>query len=112
MLLRIWHTGVDPQRWSEYARFELEHSLPMFRQQHGCRGVLFLRSAGGSGAAACTFWDDWDAVERLGTSSTYQATVAGLVGTGLLSGSQRVDVYELATGALAALPGVERFSRT
>ncbi|MGE5803870.1 MAG: hypothetical protein ACM358_16625 [Gemmatimonadota bacterium] len=100
MLLRIWRTGVDPARWAEYARFEQEHSLPMFRQQSGCRGVLFGRLAGGSGAAACSFWDDQAAIEQLATSQTYKATVARLLATGLLAGSQSVEVFEIAGGAV------------
>lgn len=110
MLLRIWQTGVDPHRWHEYAQFEREHSLPMFRQQPGCRGVLFVRASGGSGAAACSFWDDRAAIEQLATSPTYQATVARLLGTGLLTGTQRVDVFEIDSGALDSLTGVERFT--
>ena len=90
MLLRIWRTGVDPQRWHEYARFEREHSLPMFRQQAGCYGVVFVRTSDGAGAAACTFWQDWGAIERLAQSHTYQATVTRLLDTGLLTGTQSV----------------------
>jgi heme-degrading monooxygenase HmoA len=108
MLLRIWRTGVDTHRWAEYARFEREHSLPMFRAQPGCRGVLFTRSPDGSGAAACSFWDDQTAIDRLATSAMYQATVARLMATGLLSGTQSVEVFEIAAGALDQLDG-ERF---
>lgn len=109
MLLRIWRTGVDPHRWSEYARFEREHSLPMFRQQPGCRGVLFVRSSEGSGAAACSFWDDQEAIDQLAKSPTYQATVGRLRGTGLLTGTQSVEVFKVAGGALELLSGVEPF---
>jgi heme-degrading monooxygenase HmoA len=112
MLFRIWHTGVDPQRWPEYARFEREHSLPMFRQQAGCYGVVFVRTVDGSGAAACTFWQDRDAIERLATSRTYQATVARLQATGLLTGTQHVEVFDVATGALNPLPGLHPFTKT
>ena len=109
MLLRIWRTGVDPTRWQEYARFEREHSLPMFRQQGGCRGVLFVRSADGYGAAACSFWDDKTSIERLHASPTYAATVARLMATGLLTGEQSVVLYEIAGGGLDALAGVQTF---
>lgn len=112
MLFRIWRTGVDSQRWPEYARFEREYSLPMFRQQPGCRGVLFVRIPDGSGAAACTFWDDRASIGRLASSPTYQATVARLRETRLLVGSQTVEVFEIAAGALNQLPGVERWSNT
>lgn len=109
MLLRIWRTGVDPKRWSEYQRFEREHSLPMFRAQPGCCGVLFVRMADGSGAAACSFWDDQDAINRLATSPTYQATMRRIIASGFLTGSQSVEVFEVVTGALSTLPGVDRF---
>ena len=81
----------------------------MFRQQPGCRGVLFLRTTDGSGAAALTLWEDQGAIERLANSPTYKATVARLVATGLLIGSQSIEVFRVATGALADLPGVEWF---
>ena len=110
MLFRIWRTDVDPQRWPDYARFEREHSLPMFRQQPGCYGVLFVRMSDGSGAAACTFWEDRGAIDRLAKSPTYQATVARLLATGLLTGTQSVEVFDVATGGLTALPGVQHFT--
>ncbi len=43
MLARIWRTGVRPERFEEYARFAHERSLPMFREQRGFIGVLFMR---------------------------------------------------------------------
>ena len=111
MLLPIWRTGVDPQPWPEYARFEREHSLAMFREQAGCYGVVFVRTSDGSGAAACTFWQDRSASERLAQSRRYQATVARLLDSGLLTGTQSVEVLEVATGALDAPPGVHHFTK-
>ena len=35
MILRLWTTCADPSRMSEYQRFEIEHSLSMFRQPAG-----------------------------------------------------------------------------
>ncbi len=109
MLLRIWRTGVDPARWPEYEHFEQEDSLPMFRQQPGCRGVLFVRAGDAKGAAACSFWDDQQAIEQLRNSPTYQGTVARLLATGLLTGEQSVEVYQVAGGGLDTLPGVRLF---
>jgi len=82
----------------------------MFRQQPGCRGVLLLRLSEGAGAAACSFWDNHETIDRLATSPTYQATVSRLVATGLLTGTQSVEVFTIAGGALDMLPGVEPFS--
>src|SRR5215210_1273041 len=56
MIVRIWRTGVDRSRLEEYAHFEEERSLPMFREQPGLIGVLFLRE-GEDRAAALTFWE-------------------------------------------------------
>ena len=44
MLVRIWRTQVDPFREAEYVAFTQDYSLPMFRQQPGCFGVLFLNA--------------------------------------------------------------------
>jgi len=83
----------------------------MFRQQPGCRGVLLLRLFEGAGGAACSFWDSHQAIDRLGTSPTYQATVSRLVATGLLTGTQSVEVFTIASGVLDTLPGVEHLSQ-
>lgn len=94
MIIRIWRTAVDPGRRDEYREFEEQHSLPMFRRQAGFLGVLFLRSK--QGAAALTFWAGDEDVERLAQSPTYLATVERLERTGLLSGDQTVELFEVA----------------
>ncbi len=99
MLVRIWRTGIDRGRLQEYASFEEERSLPMFREQRGFLGVLFLRE-GADRAAALTLWEDMAAVEALTTSPSYLRTVQVLVNTGLLIGEQSVDVFEVKGGRL------------
>ena len=99
MIVRIWRTGVDRNRLEEYARFEEERSLPMFREQRGFLGVLFLRE-GADRAAALTLWEDMAAVEALTTSPSYLRTVQVLVNTGLLIGEQSIDVFEVKGGRL------------
>ena len=99
MIVRIWRTGVDRSRLEEYARFEEERSLPMFCEQPGLIGVFFLRE-GEDRAAALTFWEDMAAVETLATSSSYLRTVQELVDTGLLTGGQSVDVFQVHAGLL------------
>ena len=99
MLVRIWRTGIDRGWLQEYASFEEERSLPMFREQRGFLGVLFLRE-GADRAAALTLWEDMAAVEALATSSSYLRTVEELVDTGLLIGGQSVDVFEVKGGRL------------
>jgi hypothetical protein len=49
LIVRIWRTGVDPDRALEYREFAQSRSLPMFRNQPGFRGVLF--SAAGQPAS-------------------------------------------------------------
>ena len=99
MILRIWRTELNPARLDEYARFEQERSLPMFREQRGLLGVLFLRE-GPDRAAALTIWEDRAAVEALGDSPSYQQTAAALMSSGLLVGEPSVDVFDVAGGEL------------
>lgn len=99
MLVRIWRTGVDASRLAEYGEFERERSLPMFREQRGLLGVLFLREADDR-AAALTLWEDEEAVQALATSPSYRETVEALLATGLLRGEQTVEVFEVKDGEL------------
>ena len=90
MIVRIWRTKIDPTRAGEYEAFARDQSLPMFRQQSGFLGVLFVGSDGRR--AVATLWEDADSIERLSGSTTYQTTVSRLVETGLLRGQQSVEV--------------------
>lgn len=93
MIVRLWRTELNDGCKAEYRAFEEEHSLPMFREQKGFLGVLFLRDK--EGAAALTFWENAEAVTRLAESATYRATVERLEGTGLLHGHQTVEVFQV-----------------
>jgi heme-degrading monooxygenase HmoA len=99
MIVRIWRTRVDSSRMSEYASFEQERSLPMFRKQSGCLGVLFLRT-GAEECAALTMWSGLEAVQALSTSTSYRRTVRELEATGLLKGEQSVEVFEVKGGLI------------
>lgn len=101
MIVRIWKTGIDRIRESDYKLFEEERSLPMFRKQTGFLGVLFLRST--DGAAALTFWESAEDVARLPESSTYRETVGQLETTGLLRGDQVIETFEVAATHLDPL---------
>ena len=90
MIVRIWRTKIDPTRAGEYEAFARDQSLPMFRQQSGFLGVLFVGSDGRR--AVATLWEDADSIERLSRSTTHQATVSRLAETGLLRGQQSVEV--------------------
>jgi hypothetical protein len=100
LILRIWRTGVDSTRWDAYAQFEREHSTPMFQSQPGCLAVFFVRLSAVE-AAACTLWQNQDAIDQLAGSSSYQRTVAQLQATGLLQGAQQVEVMPIVGGWLA-----------
>ena len=92
MIVRIWRTQLDNSRMNEFERFERERSLPMFRQQEGFLGVIFLRSQGE--CAALSLWEDLESVERLSKSKSYRETVQLLESTNLLQGSQSIEVFE------------------
>lgn len=98
MIARIWRTQVNEARMAEYERYANDHSLPMFRQQTGFLGVLFLRTP--HDCAALSFWEDAAAVAALGDSASYQETARRLQATGVLRGEQSVEVFEVRGGAM------------
>jgi heme-degrading monooxygenase HmoA len=98
MLVRIWRTGVDPERVADYERFARERSLPMFRRRPGCLGVLFSRYD--RGAAVVSFWQDAAAIQRLDSDPEYAETVEAILATGLLTGAQTVEVLTVTGGWL------------
>jgi heme-degrading monooxygenase HmoA len=101
MVARIWRTGVKPERFEEYERFARERSLPMFREQRGFIGVLFMRGDADR-VAVLTLWDDEQAVEELEASSLYRQTVEVILGGGLLAAEQSVEVFEVHGGQVSA----------
>jgi heme-degrading monooxygenase HmoA len=92
MIVRIWRTEIESSRAGEYEAFAREQSLPMFREQPGFLGVLFLGT--GARQAVVTLWKDEGSLERLNGSPTYEATVSRLVKTGVLRGQQSLEVLE------------------
>ena len=101
MLARIWRTGVRPERFEEYARFAHERSLPMFREQRGFIGVLFMREEADR-AAVLTLWEDEKAIEELEASSLYRQTAEVILGSGFLAGVQSVEVFKVHGGQVLA----------
>jgi heme-degrading monooxygenase HmoA len=91
---------VKPERFEEYERFAQERSLPMFREQRGFIGVLFLREEADR-AAVLTLWEDEQAVEELEASSAYRQTVEAILGSGFLSKEQSVEVFEVHGGQVS-----------
>ena len=70
MIIRIWRTEIASARMAEYEQFVQERSLPMFRQQQGFPGVLFLGRQ--TDRAVLTIWRDLPSVEALAHSSTLE----------------------------------------
>lgn len=99
MLLRIWRTRINVDRRDEYQHFGRTRSLPMFRQQPGLMGVLFLRE-GADQAAALTLWDSMESIDALATSPTYRETAGALGRSSLLLGEQSVEVFDIRGGEI------------
>ena len=100
MIIRLWTTRVDQSRIAEYEENERNRSTPMFRQQPGCLGALFLRS--GETCFALTFWKDLDSVKRLETSKSYLEASGFYSKSGMLLGDPSLDVFEVKGGFLGA----------
>jgi heme-degrading monooxygenase HmoA len=110
VVARIWRTGVKPERFEEYERFARERSLPMFREQRGFIGVLFMRE-GADRAAMLTLWEDEEAIEELEASSLYRRTVEDILGSGFLAVEQSVEVFEVHGGQVSAAVLAAGFGR-
>lgn len=103
MIVRLWTTGVDPDRVDEYRAFATERSLQMFRSQGGFLGVLFTESE--SQFAVMSFWRDRGSAQALEASSSYQSTVQAITATGFLTGAQNVEIFEVVGGELTEAAG-------
>jgi heme-degrading monooxygenase HmoA len=101
MVARIWRTGVKPERFEEYERFARERSLPMFLEQRGFIGVLFMREEVDR-AAVLTLWENEKAVGELEASPQYRQTVEAILGSDLLAREQSVEIFEVHGGQVLA----------
>lgn len=98
MIVRTWHTTIDPDRVEDFEAFANTYSLPMFRKQSGCLGVLFSRE--GADTTTLSFWEDQASIDQLEFSSSYQETVRRIQDTDLLRGEQSVTIYPILGGYL------------
>jgi len=98
MIARIWRTGLRAERAADYEQFATTRSLPMFRRQDGCLGVLFAEGSGEG--IVITLWDSIEAVARLDKSAEYHQTAAALSDSGVLDGDQTVRMYWVTGGFL------------
>jgi len=101
MIGRLWRTGLQPGRGEAYESFAREVSLPMFREQDGFVGCLMSRTA--ESGLVFTLWRDHAAIEALGHSPSYRATVTRILDAGLLAEPQSVEVTEVHLLDLTAL---------
>lgn len=101
MIARTWRTRVDPDRLGEYNAFARDISLPMFKQQTGFVGVLFLDV--GEEQMVLSLWTDRRAVAALAESKTYRDTVDKIVAAGFLVGESTVDVFDISGGEIPGL---------
>ena len=90
LVVRIWRTGLDESRATEYEDFALRISLPMFRRHAGFLGVLFAGAA--AERTVITLWSDKGAAMALDASADYRATVRAIEATGFLRPPQRVEL--------------------
>lgn len=96
MIVRLWKTQVQASSLPKYEENERTRSLPMFKQQPGCLGALFLRSE--EMCFALTFWKDLAAVERLKTSKSYLEAVEFYEQSGMLIGEPSLQLFEVKDG--------------
>ncbi len=92
-VVRIWRTGLDESRSTEYEDFARSISLPMFRRHNGFLGALFAGS--GTERIVMTLWSGRAAAAALDASADYQATVRAIEATGFLRPPQRVEVLDV-----------------
>lgn len=100
-LIRIWRAQIALERLPDLELFVAERSIPMFKSQRGCIGVLFARN--GDQAAVLTFWQNEESILALERSAVYFVAVAAIETSGMLRGRSTVDVYEIRDGELPGL---------
>jgi heme-degrading monooxygenase HmoA len=91
MIVRIWTVGIAAGKAGQLERFANETSLPMFRKQPGCLGVLFTRSE--ETCATITIWDRASAIEALDSSTEYQSVVRAIEDSGILAGEHNTESF-------------------
>lgn len=98
MIVRIWTVDLLPGMESALNAFAHDVSLPMFRAQPGCLGVLFTRQ--GDRCATITLWRDQAALDQLAVCPDYQLVVEQIEESGILGGRHHIEVYDCYGGYL------------
>ena len=91
MLVRVWTVDIKKDKAKELEVFANSISLPMFREQDGCLGVLFTKNS--HEASTITFWDSQESIDKLATSVSYQDVVKQIEDSGILAGNHRRETY-------------------
>ena len=92
MLVRVWTVDIKKDRIKDLEEFANTISLPMFRKQEGCLGVLFTKNS--QEASTITFWDNQESINKLATSKSYQDVVKEIEESGILAGNHKSETYE------------------
>ena len=92
MLVRVWTVDIKKDKIKELEVFANSISLPMFRKQEGCLGVLFTKNS--HEASTITFWDSQESIDKLATSVSYQDVVKEIEDSGILAGNHRSETYK------------------
>ena len=92
MLVRVWTVDIKKEKIKELEEFANSISLPMFRKQEGCLGVLFTKNS--QEASTITFWENQESIDKLATSVSYQNVVKQIEESGILAGNHKSETYE------------------
>jgi quinol monooxygenase YgiN len=98
MLVRTWRVKVRKERSTELEDYGRTVSLPLFKQQAGCLGVLFTRDE--NNCAMISFWENEAAVERFKTSQSYKAAVQAIEDSEWLEDKPSVELAQSFGGFL------------
>jgi len=92
MLVRIWTVDINSNQIEALEEFANNISLPMFRKQAGCLGVLFTKNS--NECATITFWDNQESIDNLAKSEYYQQVVEEINNSGILKGNHKTEIYK------------------
>ena len=91
----MWRTGYDPERLDDLERFAKERSTPMFESFAGCLGHIY--SHDDESFLTISLWIGRHAIKAAEASELYRETVSALERTGVLRGSQTVEVLKVSS---------------
>jgi len=98
MLIRSWKVHIHNDRIDDLKHFAKTESLPMFKKQNGCLGVLFTLDD--KLCNTITIWKDKDSIELLKSSKSYNETVEKIVASDMLAGESTIEVFDCFGGFL------------